>query len=119
MKPRALLASAAFAVLVAELNFAGTSIADPIRPNIARTASARVPGPDDFEKAQRAMQGGSAAPSGNSTPEEILAEKQWYKESAQVTVASNGKTFTITKEGKFSVFLDDEQYPVSSLACEP
>jgi hypothetical protein len=41
------------------------------------------------------------------------------KNDAQIKLSENGKTFTYHLTDRFSVFLDDENYPVKDLACTP
>ena len=56
------------------------------------------------------------------SPKQIAEQKQWAKDHAQITLKSNGGTFTTTDDGsKFFVYLDDEKYPVRALTltCEP
>ena len=43
-----------------------------------------------------------------------------YRGKAKVTLANNGDVITIKMVGtRFSVFLDDEKYPVNSMILEP
>ena len=70
------------------------------------------------ERAERA----AAIPPINLSPEEIERETKSAKEHADITLASNRQVFSATADGsKYSIFLDDEKYPVRSLAmtCEP
>jgi len=53
----------------------------------------------------------------NSTESEM--DIQWMKNNAAITLKSKGQTFTFTVTTRFSVFLDDEKYPIKALTCEP
>jgi hypothetical protein len=44
---------------------------------------------------------------------------QWMKNNAAITLESNGKTITFPVATRFSVFLDDDKYPVKALTCKP
>ena len=41
------------------------------------------------------------------------------KNSAQIKLSDNGKTFSYHLTDRFSVFLDDSNYPVKDLICLP
>jgi hypothetical protein len=53
----------------------------------------------------------------NST--ELVMDIQWMKNNAAITLESNGKTITFPVATRFSVFLDDDKYPVKALTCNP
>jgi len=54
--------------------------------------------------------------------EEIATETKAMKEHSDITLASNRQTLSATADGsKYTIFLDDEKYPVRSLTitCDP
>ncbi len=50
---------------------------------------------------------------------EQTAEIEEYKSRAAITLADRGKELTVQVGHRFSVFLDDVEYPVDELSCTP
>ena len=57
----------------------------------------------------------------NPTLDPLTEEKiiQQLKAGSDITLEDNGRTFTYTVGTRFSVFLDDQAYPVQALQCGP
>ncbi|MFO7942825.1 MAG: hypothetical protein R6U51_00725 [Anaerolineales bacterium] len=53
------------------------------------------------------------------SPEQITAEVQRYKEMADITLETAGQKFTYRLGERLFIFLDDEDYPLEDLVCEP
>jgi hypothetical protein len=51
--------------------------------------------------------------------DKVATEVQGFKENADISLESNGQTYTFTWSSRFFVFLDDDKYPVQQLKCEP
>jgi len=54
-----------------------------------------------------------------STPDIHATITTEMKNNAQIKLSDNGKTFTYHLTDRFSVFLDDTEYPVPELVCTP
>ena len=59
------------------------------------------------------------ASGGSVDSTELVMDIQWMKNNAAITLESNGKTITFPVATRFSVFLDDDKYPVKALTCKP
>jgi hypothetical protein len=80
--------------------------------------------PGDREKAENVLREGAGrtTPSGRLSAEQIATEVQSAKDRAWISLKGNRQTYVATADGaKGSIFLDDEKYPVRSLAltCDP
>jgi len=53
------------------------------------------------------------------SPDTLATEVQGMKDMANITLENNGQTITMSNYRRFSVFLDDDKYPVRQLQCEP
>ena len=61
----------------------------------------------------------AASPPLQSTPDIHATITTEMKNNAQIKLSDNGKTFTYHLTDRFSVYLDDTDYPVQELVCTP
>lgn len=59
------------------------------------------------------------SPFPQSTPDIDATQSAQMQNDAQIKLSDNGKTFSYHITDRFSVFLDDTNYPVKNLTCTP
>ena len=66
-----------------------------------------------------ACQAAASPPPPQSTPDIHATITTEMKNNAQFKLSDNGKTFTYHLTDRFSVYLDDTDYPIRELVCAP
>ena len=66
-----------------------------------------------------ACQAAASPPPPQSTPDIHATITTEMKDNAQIKLSDNGKMFTYHLTDRFSVYLDDTDYPVQELVCTP
>ncbi len=84
-----------FALLILALASACQAVA-PVQPTAIQPTPAQLP-----------------------TPDIAATQAAQMQNAAQIKLSDNGKTFTYHLTDRFSVFLDDTNYPVKNLTCTP
>ena len=82
-------------------------------------SGAPYPTPENNPRATKAIPTLIGSGFATLSPDQIATDTQYMIEMAEITLANDQQTVTVTLNSRFFVFLDDEKYPVQELDCKP